>query len=107
MELGERGLPGRTGPVLHHLLKLLCFLFPGSRVLPESQMPLEQIIGGEDVVGGKPDLESSHESRQAFAAGLRVESHNPREPSSGMTVKANHECHWNQYKAFFNCLSDH
>ncbi|XP_064436932.1 dihydroorotate dehydrogenase (quinone), mitochondrial isoform X2 [Mirounga angustirostris] len=34
-------------------------LTKGSRVLPESQMPLEQIIGGEDVVGGKPDLESS------------------------------------------------
>lgn len=28
-------------------------LFPGSRVSPASQTPLEQTIGGEDTVGGK------------------------------------------------------
>lgn len=37
---------------VHHLLKLLFSIFPGSRVLPESQMPLERIIGGENIVGG-------------------------------------------------------
>lgn len=63
---------GKNGPVLHHLLDLLCFLFPGSRAFPASQMPLEQTIGGEDVVGGKPGPDpSSHEVRRAFVAGSR------------------------------------
>lgn len=60
MEQIEPRLPVRIEPVLHYLLKLFCFLFPGSKVLPESQMPLEQIIGGEDIIRGKCDPETSH-----------------------------------------------
>ncbi|GAB5582437.1 dihydroorotate dehydrogenase (quinone) [Prionailurus iriomotensis] len=50
----------RGPPVVGRVKRELEALLKWNRVLRESQMPLEQTIGGEDVFNKKPDLESPH-----------------------------------------------